>query len=200
MHCVLSSRLAVPAAVALLASSGTSPRLGIGSEEVVSDPSLREVIAGELGREGFACADMESLSRLEARGKGIRSLAGLQCAKNLQALLLNGNRIEDLGPLRSLSRLEELDLSRNRIRDLGPLAGLNRLRDLSLEGNQIEQLGPLIENAGIGSGDVVRIACNRLVVKPGSRHEAELDALRDRGAAVVADPQPPDPRCVAPGG
>ena len=61
----------------------------------------------------------------------------------LVALNANGRGITDLGGIEQLTQLEALDLAHNAIRDLSPLAGLRQLRLLDLGNNQIEEVSPL---------------------------------------------------------
>lgn len=110
---------------------------------------------------------------LEAAGKGIENLAGLEGCTNLSLIKLSKNKITDLGPLKDLKNLQSLDVSGNQIEDLGPLAGLTGLQYLAasdnkitnlealsklealsaleLDGNQIEALGPLRPLKGLAS-------------------------------------------------
>lgn len=74
---------------------------------------------------------------------GIKSIAGLEYAKNLTMLQLDTNEISDLEPLKGLSKLKSLDLSRNRIVNLEPLKELKNLEYLKLYNNLIEDVTPL---------------------------------------------------------
>ena len=59
---------------------------------------------------------------LEAKGKKIANLSGLEKCKNLASLRLTKNQITNLKPLAGLSNLQSLDLAGNQIKDLSPLA------------------------------------------------------------------------------
>ncbi len=88
----------------------------------------------------------ESLSRLfvlEASGKTIKDLTGLEKCKNLAQLKLSNNQIADLKALKDLTELQSLDLAGNKIADLAPLAGLTKLQYLELTNNQVVKLDPL---------------------------------------------------------
>lgn len=74
---------------------------------------------------------------------GIKSIEGIQYAKNLKKLKLNENEISDISYLKDLDKLEYLEISRNRIVDLKPLEGLTNLTFLKLYNNWIEDLTPL---------------------------------------------------------
>jgi hypothetical protein len=80
---------------------------------------------------------------LEAPGKGIRDLTGLEKCKNLALLKLTGNQVSDLKPLQDLKNLQSLDLAGNKITDVTPLASLPRLYYLELSNNQVANVAPL---------------------------------------------------------
>ena len=74
---------------------------------------------------------------------GIKSIKGLEYAKNLQKLKLNENEIKDISPLAKLTKLTYLELQRNRITDVTPLKDLVNLTFLKLYNNLIEDITPL---------------------------------------------------------
>lgn len=80
---------------------------------------------------------------LEAAGKGIANLQGLDKCKNLALLKLTNNQVADLAPLKELVNLQSLDLAGNKITDIGPLAGLTKLQYLELSNNQVQNVAPL---------------------------------------------------------
>src|SRR5206468_7195213 len=80
---------------------------------------------------------------LEAPGKEIKDLTGLEKCKNLALLKLTKNKVSDLKPLKDLANLQSLDLADNVITDIGPLAGLSKLQYLELSNNKIGDLKPL---------------------------------------------------------
>ena len=90
-------------------------------------------------------ADLQRLTVLDVREKGIVDLTGLEHATNLWALVLIENKIHDLSPLSGLTQLSFLDLGGNQISDLRPLASLTLLEDLRIWRNQIEDISPLTE-------------------------------------------------------
>ncbi len=89
-------------------------------------------------------ADLQHLTGLDARYKGIVDLTGLEHATNVWALVLIGNKIHDISPLSGLTGLGFLDLGENQISDLRPLAALTRLETLHIWQNQIEDISPLV--------------------------------------------------------
>lgn len=74
---------------------------------------------------------------------GIKSIEGIQYAKNLKQLKLNENEISDITPLKDLKQLEYLEFSRNRVVDVTPLKNLTNLTFLKLYNNWIEDVTPL---------------------------------------------------------
>ncbi len=88
-------------------------------------------------------AQMDSLTTLNARDRGIQSLTGLDYATNLDTLDLGGNQITDVSLLGYLTKLEWLSLSGNSITDLSPLTSLTKLEVLNLNFNTISDLSPL---------------------------------------------------------
>ena len=87
--------------------------------------------------------DLQHLTTLDVRYKGIVNLTGLEHAADLQALVLIGNKIHDISPLSGLTGLSFLDLGENQISNLHPLAALTRLETLHIWQNQIEDISPL---------------------------------------------------------
>src|SRR5262249_39834317 len=65
---------------------------------------------------------------LEASGKEIKDLTGLEKCKNLSLLRLTKNQVADLKPLQGLTNLQSLDLADNKVEDIAPLAGLTKLQ------------------------------------------------------------------------
>lgn len=87
--------------------------------------------------------DLRKISTLEAKGRGIQNLAGLEHCTNLLLLDVAGNEVSDLAPIKSLVNLQSLTLANNKITDLVPLMELDKLQYLNLSGNQIRLLQPL---------------------------------------------------------
>lgn len=75
--------------------------------------------------------------------RGMKSIKGLEYAKNLKKLKLNENEISDIFPLKNLTKLEYLEIQRNRIVDVNPLKNLTNLKFLKLYNNLIEDIAPL---------------------------------------------------------
>ena len=88
-------------------------------------------------------AQMDSLTTLNASGRGIQSLTGLDYATNLDTLDLGGNQITDVSLLGYLTKLEVLNLNFNTISDVSSLTSLTKLESLHLYANSISDVSPL---------------------------------------------------------
>jgi hypothetical protein len=109
-----------------------------------ADSALKAGVEQALGISNPTPSDMLALTSLCCWQSGIRSLTGLEYAKNLRELSLNGNPITDLSPLAGLTSLQSLIMEDNIVSDLSPLAGLANLRILILEANLISDISPLV--------------------------------------------------------
>ncbi len=107
-----------------------------------ADPGLEEAVREKLGNPArpIARTELLQISRLDASGRRIADLRGIEYLRQLVALDLSRNRIGDAAPLRSLRKLRELNLGGNGIRSLAALnfdalVGIP-LRKLSLDGDR----------------------------------------------------------------
>lgn len=104
------------------------------------------------------------------------------CLWEVRNLNLEINHIASLEPLRLLADLEVLNLWQNDVVDLAPLTGLVKLREVNLGGNRIVDLQALVDNAGLGAGDVVRVSDNPLSA---AAVAVQIPALEGRGVVVI---------------
>ena len=119
-----------------------------GAEAWMPDPALRQAVQEELGLPAAASLTkdkMQDLERLNAGGKGIVDIKGLEFARNLVDLHLGdeGNYVIDLSPLATLTSLINLNVGGNQIVDLRPLLNLTNLTELSLWNNQVTDVSSL---------------------------------------------------------
>ncbi len=129
---------------------------------VFEDPNLEAVVHETLGLAPdvpVACEWAASVDYLNASGRNIRTLTGLDAFTGLFMLVLENNQIGELAPLAGLNRLKYLYLSRNQISHLEPLASLTRLVRLELAGNRIQDPTPLI---GLGELAFLQLDQNRI--------------------------------------
>lgn len=92
-----------------------SVSLSYGQTITIADSALRSVIRDLLEKPSGAItqADMESIIFLDASGRGVENLSGLQFATNLVDLRLQNNFISDLQPIENLSGLLRLRVQNN---------------------------------------------------------------------------------------
>ena len=112
---------------------------------------------------------------LEAPGKEIKDLKGLEKCKNLALIKLTKNKISDLKPLKDLANLQSLDLADNEIKDISPLAGLKSLQYIELSGNKIEKIDALKDLTAVNS---LYLGKNEIKdISPLAGLEQDVDAL-----------------------
>ena len=93
----------------------------------------------------------------------IKSLEGLQHAKNLVSISLHGNAVESLEPIANLTKLTSFNVNMNRtITDLTPLENLTNMKYLMIEENPYTDLTPLrnmdkLVMLNIGSSNVTNV-------------------------------------------
>ena len=112
----------------------------------IPDPNLRAAIAEELGKSPNApitVGEMEGLSELDVRNKGIRDVTGLLFATNLSELNIEDNEVSDLSPIGGLINLRDLRFGANPISDISPLSGLINLEELWFGVTSVSDLSPL---------------------------------------------------------
>lgn len=140
----------------------------------VPDPALRELLLAVVPQppppddapddapdpEPVIMAEqLRTLRGLNAPGRGIADLRGLECAQGLLSLGLADNDISDVTPLLDLTGLRQLELADNDIADVSALGRLHRLTRLSLPRNGIRDLGPL---AGLPELEALDLAENEV--------------------------------------
>ncbi len=149
-------------------------------------------------------SDLESLISLNAQGRNISNLTGIENCINLQVLHIYENNITDVSPLAQLKNLRELYIYKNNINDVSPLAGLTeleqlwlgynnisdiyplqgltKLRELRLLYNNVSDIRPLVENYGLADGDVIILVGNQLSATSVSTY---IPQLEQRGVIII---------------
>ena len=84
-----------------------------------------------------------TIVKIEASGREIVNLEGIQHLRKLESLKLRENNITIIDQLRYLTRLRELDLRDNSVSDISPLEKLINLESLNLRNNPVTDLSPL---------------------------------------------------------
>ena len=144
------------------------------------DSSLEAAVREALGTVNGSLAEAEllTLTQLEAQGRGIAELSGIERLGNLAVLDLAENRIGAIALLAELDSLVFLDLSGNPLGDITPLAGLPRLEFLVFEETAVEDIGALLELPALQNAEMTGCPLDSL-----SRHEY-LPALEAKGVQV----------------
>ncbi len=108
-------------------------------------------------------AGLTKLTDLAVHNHEVSDLSPLRGLTNLIQLRIAGNLFTDLSPLRGLTTLQNLELTGNSITDLSALSGLTNLRRLDLRYNHdLRNIQPLLENPGIGEGDIVELRLTKV--------------------------------------
>ena len=112
---------------------------------VFPDTSLEKVVRQVLGKPtgDILETDMESIISLNAEGKDIYDLTGLEYAVNMSELNLSNNQISDITPLQYMPGLTQLYIYNNKITDISPIANLTNLVTVSFYTNQISDISAL---------------------------------------------------------
>lgn len=103
------------------------------------DPRLSAAVDAALEREQVL---PHRLTTLRVAGRGLTSLAGIECLPNLRELDAQGNALSTLPPLHALEHLEVLRLDNNRIHEPA-VARLPALSQLSLNNNGVTTLSDI---------------------------------------------------------
>lgn len=138
-----------------LVAGGPAAPVRAGSPDI-PDPNLEAAFRDALNKPFgvISDTDLRFIIELNAAGRDIVDLSGLEHCVNMASLYLNDNRISDISVLPKLhspeggTRLREIDLSNNLLTDISPLAGLVQLEMLNLSGNQLSDITPLHRESG----------------------------------------------------
>jgi predicted outer membrane repeat protein len=114
-----------------------------GCMPVWVDPALEAAVEATLGITDPNCEEMLQLTTLDATGKGITDLTGLEYAEKLSIVNFNGNDIGNIQPLAELPSLVSVNLGYNEVAALPDLSRWTKIRALYLHGNMISDLSPL---------------------------------------------------------
>ena len=116
-----------------------------------ADPNLETAIRDAISKpppDPIYQSDLVNLTYLDAGGRSISNLSGLEYCTNLTELRLQLNQIIDISPLSGLTSLTQLQLQSNQISNIMLLSDLTSLTLLYLGSNQISNISPL---SGLGS-------------------------------------------------
>jgi hypothetical protein len=122
-------------------------------------------------------AGILSLTNVSLEGNLIEDISPLAGLTNLVSLYLPYNKVEDISPLAELTGLVTLAINFNNVKVIPALQNLTNLKTLWINNNQIKDITPLLDNDGIGSGDVVWPYGNPIPTE-------QIDALKAKGVDV----------------
>ncbi|MCD4819473.1 MAG: leucine-rich repeat domain-containing protein [Candidatus Cloacimonetes bacterium] len=134
-------------------------------------------------------SSLTNLTHLGMYSNQISDISIVSVLMNLTSLQLGFNYICNISSLTSLTNLTGLELNNNQISDISVISGLTNLTSLGVHGNQITDIYPLVENAGLGSGDVLFLEEYGLT-NPLSLEaiEVHIPILQSRGFAYLGYP------------
>ena len=155
----------------------------------IPDPNLRRAVSEALNLPAGAPItqeDMNRLTHLDMRERGIGILTGLEFATNLNYLLIAGNPTIDLSPIATLKQLEHLHVWAIPRLDIAPLVNLTNLRGLTISACDIVDISPLAQLTQLTG---LNLSHNRIInIAPLARltHLVELGLNNNRIADVTA--------------
>lgn len=133
-------------------------------------------------------ANLDNLTQLEQLYVGNHSprvgLGSLTTLVNLTNLDIQSSGITSIAALASMKKLETLNMYLNDVVDISALSALPALTSLWMQQNDITNITPLVDNAGIGAGDVVQLVNNPLSC---ATESAKVATLVGRGATVYSN-------------
>ncbi len=176
----------------------------------IPDANLAAAIRDALGLPSGAPITshaMLNLTRLDAPGRGITELTGLEYATNLIVLDLRYTAVSDVAPLAKLTLLIHLNLGWTAVADVAPLAHLTQLTTLWLYNTAVADVAPLakltllkrLSLSWTAVADVAPLAKLTLLRELDLRncplnaaaHQTHLPAIQANGTEVKFDPFKP---------
>lgn len=124
---------------------------------------------------------LTALLELDISSNQLGDIAFISNFTEVKTLHLSSNNITDITNIGMLTQLESLNLFGNQISDISVLASLENIISLNLAFNQISDILALVNNSGLGSGDVVNLSGNPLSQQSIDEY---IPALEQRGVTV----------------
>lgn len=140
---VFSAACACAVWIGIAGSGSTAQAQDLFPDKALEAAVRKEVFEKRYNSEPITAEDVKNISQVVGKGKGIKSLEGLQHCKSLMKLDLENNEITDLAPIRELKLLQSIDLASNKIQSLEPISGLTAVQYLHIANNGLEDLSPL---------------------------------------------------------
>ena len=191
------------------------PASVVTADSVVTfaDSDLEDAVREALGKnseEDIYESDIATMTVLEASGRGISSLSGLEALQDVTYIDLTNNQITSLSPLGNIAWANSILLGHNQITSMAPLSGIsvsdvldlsyNRISgfssltdfgagDLNLSHNNIINIGPLVTGSGNRIGEYLNLEGNDLDC---DAHNTYIPMLVADGVSVLWDYIYPD--------
>jgi Leucine-rich repeat (LRR) protein len=124
-----------------------------------------------------------NLHTLLAEDNDVTDLTPLD-EQNLTELRLSSNAVSDIAALAGMTNLQILHVDLNQVTNVAALGQLLELSDLDLHDNLLIDLQPIVDNAGIGAGDLVDVSQNPFE-ESCAASATQLEALRERGVELT---------------
>jgi Leucine-rich repeat (LRR) protein len=120
-------------------------------EATITDPNLSAAILEALQKPAgpLTGQDLLKLTNLNAAGRDIRSVQGLEGAKNLVSLDLRSNVLSNVSFRNGLTKLNTLDLGFNRRITLDLSPGMTNLTSLELPSDGLTKLPRVVGSIGL---------------------------------------------------
>ena len=154
----------------------------------IPDDNLRRAVEAELGKAEDAEIteeEMQTLTHLNVRDRGIGDLTGLEFATDMDWLDISYNSISDLTPLAQMTKLRGLWANGNQIGTISPLANLTNLTHLGLSDNRSAlSLTPLRRLTNLEHLDIRHVSLTNITRITGLSNLRHLDML-DTGLSNV---------------
>ena len=116
-------------------------------------PRIRAALQKPVGP--LTVPDMLSLTNLNATNRNIRSIEGLETARNLSVLQLNNNALTNFALPNTLTNLGVLDLSSNPLSQCTIPGGLTNLGTLTIESCQLNSFTLPANLTGLTTLDLI---------------------------------------------
>lgn len=127
--------------IIMMFTVGCKREASIKIQDVNLENVVRKMIDKQKGK--IYKSDVKDITVLDATGKNIKELSGIENLVNLKRINLEKNSISNIEPLKKLSSLEEVCLDNNDIKDINALEKITNIESLSLSGNRIEDISHL---------------------------------------------------------
>lgn len=160
-------------------------------EDIIKDIGLRTAINKQLGKKLLSIVTIDDLNSLngilDARDFRIKSLEGIQYARNISCLLLQHNSLTDVTPISELKNLEYLSVNYNHIHEFPCMKKMFHLKKAYFSFNHIIEINPLINLPNLTSiyGGNQRIKLDPVKIEKDKTAEVSVESLFDCNSRLI---------------